>query len=191
MGIGGKFRQHFLADDGGRHVPIGIDDQKFHRVGENGRRGFLLADDDARALDHLSVVDDDGFIIGDIHFDVFFAEVARHPAPAFHIGDDLGFETRRRLAARQGRDGARRQMTRRRQTVRFLKIGDRRRDLRVIDQILTSGASESSRLSRARRSGTRQSRMPGRRTRPAGIAGSCTPAVRPWRNWSSFSRSST
>jgi len=50
-----------------------IDDQKFHRVGEDWRRGCLLADDDAGAMDHHAVLDNDGFIIGDVHIDAFFA----------------------------------------------------------------------------------------------------------------------
>ena len=83
-------RQHFLHRDRGRHVPARIDDNRFHRVGED--RGLVgdLADHGAGGVDDLAVLDDADAVFRDVRDDVELAEVARHPAPALHVGDDLG-----------------------------------------------------------------------------------------------------
>ena len=82
-------RQIFVADDRRRHVPGRIDRDVFHRLGQQ-RRGVVagLADDDLGRPHRLAVLHHLQRVVGDVDHHIGRADVVRHPAPAFHVGDD-------------------------------------------------------------------------------------------------------
>ena len=126
---------HLLLDDGRRHVPVGIDDQELHGIGKQRRRCLRLADDHAGLMHHLVTAIDAHLVVGNVHLDAVMAHVARHPAPAFHIGDDLVLEPRG-LPARKRGDRARRERAGRRKAIGLLETGHGFDHTRVVDQIV-------------------------------------------------------
>ena len=89
-GVGLDRRQHLLQRDRGRHVPGRVDDDVLDLVGEDRRLIGRLADDDAGGVDDLAVLVDVEGEIRNVDPDVEAAEIARHPAPALHVGEDRG-----------------------------------------------------------------------------------------------------
>ena len=81
-------RQVFVLDDRRRHVPGRIDGDELHLCAEQRRRLARLADHDLGLPDQLAVVHDAQRVVRDVDHHVGLAEVARHPAPALHVGDD-------------------------------------------------------------------------------------------------------
>ena len=81
-------RQVFVVDDRRRHVPGRVDGDVLHRLREERRRRAGLADHHARLPDRRAVVVDAQREVRDVQHDMRLAEVARHPAPALHVGDD-------------------------------------------------------------------------------------------------------
>src|SRR6185295_7486764 len=75
-----------LGDDALRHVPPGIERDRGDPRVELRRRGGPLADDGAVAGKHPAILDESGGEGRDVDEDMAGPEVARHPAPALHIG---------------------------------------------------------------------------------------------------------
>src|SRR5262249_52439728 len=84
---------NFLHLDGIRYVPIGIEDDLFHLLGDDGRLLVWLAGDDTRGVDGLAVLDHAQQELGNVDGHVKRSEVVRQPTPAFHI-DENGVDTR-------------------------------------------------------------------------------------------------
>ena len=59
-----------------------------HHVGEDRRRRFRFADDDARLVDDRIALHDRDREVRDVDLDPPLAHVARLPAPHLHIGED-------------------------------------------------------------------------------------------------------
>ena len=66
---------------------------------EDRRLLVHLASDDAVGVHDLSIPDDAHLEFRHVHPDVRFAEILRHPAPLFHVGEDTSSE---RLRLTQG-----------------------------------------------------------------------------------------
>ena len=81
-------RQELVVDDRLRHVPGRIERDELHRLGEQRRLMPRLADHGAGLPDLLAVVINADEKIRDVELDVCLAEVTRHPAPAFHGGEN-------------------------------------------------------------------------------------------------------
>ena len=71
-----------------RHVPPGIDGDGGDARGKLRGRGPPRADDAAMARHHPPILDERDGEGRDVDDDVPGAEIARHPAPALHIGAD-------------------------------------------------------------------------------------------------------
>ncbi len=70
-----------------------------------------------------------------VDHDVPRAEIGRQPAPALHVGDQVAFQHRARLAG-QGRDGAGVENAVGRQPLGLLEFRDRRRDALVVEGLI-------------------------------------------------------
>ena len=84
----GQIRPDLLGLDGVRHVPIGIEHDLLHVLAEDRRLLVGLADDHARRVDDLAVLDDAQHEFGDVDVHVEGAEVVGQPAPALHVDED-------------------------------------------------------------------------------------------------------
>ena len=82
-------RQHVLLLDGLRHAPVRMEDHLLHVLREDRRRRVGLAGDDALGVNDLAVLDHAQRELGDVDPDVEVAERLRHPAPLFHVDEQL------------------------------------------------------------------------------------------------------
>ena len=95
---------------------------------------------DPRMMDDAVAFVDVERVVGDVDRHVALAELARQPAPAFHIGQDLVLQPFR-VSARQARYGAGRQHAGRRKAVLSLIVGHRARHRGVVDEMVLVGVA--------------------------------------------------
>ena len=80
-------RQQFILNDRLRHVPGRIDKDGIHRCAEKRRRRLRFAGDNLGAPDQTVVAHHPEGVVRNIDHHIGLAEIARQPAPTFHIGD--------------------------------------------------------------------------------------------------------
>ena len=71
-----------------RHVPIGIEHDLLHLVGDDRRLLVGLADHHPGGVHELAVSHHPHHELGDVDVDVELPEVVRQPAPALHVQED-------------------------------------------------------------------------------------------------------
>src|SRR6185312_2051075 len=84
-------RQKLLDLDGIRHVPARLKDDRAHEVGKDRRLPVDAAGDDALFKNNFAIFYDANLEFGNVDQNVEIAEVVRHPAPLFHIREQLRF----------------------------------------------------------------------------------------------------
>ena len=127
--------QVFVVDDRRRHVPGRVDGDVLHRLRQERRRRAGLADHDARRPDRRVVVVDAQREVRDVQHHMGLAEIARHPAPALHVGHDDDVVALVALAV-EGVDRLLRQPAGRRQALLLLELRDRVGERLVVEQIV-------------------------------------------------------
>src|SRR5262245_61957205 len=83
-----EIRSDFLHLDRVGDVPIGIEYDLLHLVGDYRRLLVGLAGDDPRGVYGLAVLDHAQHELGNVDGHVKLAEVMRQPAPALHVDED-------------------------------------------------------------------------------------------------------
>ena len=116
----------------GGTVQDGLTITCLHLVREDRRRRFGLADDHARLVNGLPLVDQAQTVFGHVDEEVARAEIGREPAPPFHIGDEIGLQAGRGGTAAQGRHRLGVEDPARRQALLLLEGRDGRRQPLVI-----------------------------------------------------------
>ena len=75
--------------DGVGHAPHRLEDDGLQRAREDGRLLARLADDDALRMDAGVVLDEIDHELGHVGHDMHLPQIVGHPAPLFHVGEDL------------------------------------------------------------------------------------------------------
>ena len=86
---GSHVRRDLFVLDGVGNVPIRIEHDLFHLVGDHGRLRFGFADDHARGVDRRPLFDHAQREFRDVDRHVERPEIVGEPAPALHIDENL------------------------------------------------------------------------------------------------------